>query len=270
MWDPANGLYGNGIVGIRANPQTKIAELVKYFAPSNADFLYKRDADINVTPTIFNYKGKEYLVGTSKECRFWLLDTANFGGADHRTSVYTSPHICNEMSTYDTGVWGALSNWTDAKGNVWVLSPSWGPMSSTYDTKGITQYGPVTHGAVYAFRVEERNGKPVLNHVWVSRDMEYADTPVVANGIVYGYGSGEDRHQSNPDVPYGMQISFPNRVMGKGHAVIYALDGETGKELWSSGDTITSWNHYSGLAVANGRIYIGTFDGMIYCFGLKK
>ena len=51
------------------------------------------------------------------------------------------------------------------------------------------------------------------------------------------------------------------------HAVLYALDGQTGKELWSSGDQITSWNHFSGLSVANGRVYIGTFDGMLYCFG---
>ena len=49
--------------------------------------------------------------------------------------------------------------------------------------------------------------------------------------------------------------------------MLYALDGQTGKELWSSGDQIASWNHFSGLSVANGRVYIGTFDGMLYCFG---
>jgi outer membrane protein assembly factor BamB len=49
--------------------------------------------------------------------------------------------------------------------------------------------------------------------------------------------------------------------------VLYALDGETGDELWSSKDQITSWNHFSGLSIANGRVYIGTYDGMLYCFG---
>ena len=49
--------------------------------------------------------------------------------------------------------------------------------------------------------------------------------------------------------------------------MLYALDGRTGKELWSSGDQITSWNHFTGLSVANGRVYIGTYDGMLYCFG---
>jgi outer membrane protein assembly factor BamB len=48
--------------------------------------------------------------------------------------------------------------------------------------------------------------------------------------------------------------------------VLYALHGETGDVLWSSGDEITSWNHYSGISVANGRVYIGTYDGTVYCF----
>ena len=54
------------------------------------------------------------------------------------------------------------------------------------------------------------------------------------------------------------------------HATIYALDARTGKELWSSGDQITSFNHFSGLSVANGRVYIGTYDGTLYCFGVDS
>ena len=51
---------------------------------------------------------------------------------------------------------------------------------------------------------------------------------------------------------------------------LFLLDAQTGKELWNSGKQIDKWNHWSGLAVANGRIYINTFDGYLYCFGLKK
>ena len=51
---------------------------------------------------------------------------------------------------------------------------------------------------------------------------------------------------------------------------IHALDARTGKELWSSGDQITSWNHFSGLTVANGRAYVATFDGTLYCFGIPR
>ena len=44
---------------------------------------------------------------------------------------------------------------------------------------------------------------------------------------------------------------------------------ETGKELYSSGDQIKSFNHFTGLSVANGRVYITTYDSVLYCFGLR-
>jgi outer membrane protein assembly factor BamB len=54
------------------------------------------------------------------------------------------------------------------------------------------------------------------------------------------------------------------------HAVLYALDGATGDELSSSGESIDSWNHYGGLALSNGQIYVTTYDARVYAFGLKK
>ena len=52
--------------------------------------------------------------------------------------------------------------------------------------------------------------------------------------------------------------------------MLYALDARTGEELWSSGDQITSFNHFSGISMANGRVYIATYDGNVYCFGIKQ
>ena len=49
---------------------------------------------------------------------------------------------------------------------------------------------------------------------------------------------------------------------------MHVLDAMTGKELWSSGDQITSFNHFTSLSMANGRVYLGTFDGMLYSFGI--
>jgi outer membrane protein assembly factor BamB len=51
---------------------------------------------------------------------------------------------------------------------------------------------------------------------------------------------------------------------------MYALDAVTGKELWNSGDTIVATNHFSGMSAANGRAYLGTVDGILYCFGVAK
>ena len=74
-WDPENGIYGNGIVGVKQDPKTKSLQLVDYYGPSNAEWLVKRDLDMQVTPAIFNYKGKELMVDAGKECRLYLMDT---------------------------------------------------------------------------------------------------------------------------------------------------------------------------------------------------
>ena len=47
----------------------------------------------------------------------------------------------------------------------------------------------------------------------------------------------------------------------------YALDGTTGKELWNSGTTITSFARGGVLSGGVGQIYLTTHDGVIYAFG---
>ena len=130
----------------------------------------------------------------------------------------------------------------------------------------MTQKTPKTE--VVAFKVEEKAGKFTLTPAWVSRDMNHAEPPVIANGVVFAYGNGEDTDQAAFDIGLAYN-SAASRIKGSTHAVLYALDATTGKELWSSGDQITSWNHWSGLTVANGHVYISTFDGTQYCFGVK-
>jgi outer membrane protein assembly factor BamB len=124
----------------------------------------------------------------------------------------------------------------------------------------------VQHGAIVAFKVEEKNGKFQLAPAWISRDMDQAEPPVIANGIVFAYGSGENTRQAYPDI--GLADFSPLRIKASKTAVLYALDAETGKELYSSGDQITSFVHFGALSVANGRVYLGTFDSTLYCFGL--
>lgn len=266
-WDPEHGLYGNGIIGVQQNPQTKALELVDYFGPSNAEWLVKRDLDMQVTPAIFTYKGKEYMVDAGKECRMYLMDTQSIGGDDHRTPLYRSPLLCNEDVNFaSAGIWGSLATWEDSKGTRWVLTPIWGKKHSQFHAP--IEHGAVKDGAIVAFKVEEQNGKATLVPAWISRDMNRAEPPVIANGIVFAYGNGEDTEQAYPDV--GLDDVADKRIPGSTRAVLYALDAQTGKELWNSGDQIAKWNHWTGLSIANGRVYIGTYDSILYCFGIKK
>ena len=265
-WDPERGIYGNGIIGVRQNPTTKALELTDYFAPSNAEWLFKRDLDMQVTPAIFVYKTRELMVAAGKECRVYLMDTESIGGDDHRTPLYRTPLLCNEGVNFaSAGIWGAMASWVDASGTRWILAPFWGPKHSLF--KAPVEHGEVKEGAIAAFKLEERDGGLQLTPAWISRDMNRAEPPVVANGVVFAYGSGESTAQATPEL--GLRANQSEiRIKNSTHAVLYALDGQSGDELWSSGSEITSWNHWAGLSVANGRVYIGTFDGTLYSFGV--
>jgi outer membrane protein assembly factor BamB len=262
---PAQQIYGQAFIGVKQNPETKALELKDWYAPVDAYWMRKRDLDFNTSSPVFDYKGKEYIVSASKECRIWLMDTSALGGEDHRTPAHRTPLICNEEVNFTMGIWGALATWQDAKGTRWVLAPFWGPKHTRFEAP--IEHGQVVYGAVAAFKVvdDAQTGKPTLIPAWISRDMYMADPPISANGVVYAYGSGESTTQrwAEPGHVGGSQ----GRILESTHAVLYALDGETGDELWSSKDQITSWNHFSGLSLANGRVYIGTYDGTLYCFG---
>ena len=70
--------------------------------------------------------------------------------------------------------------------------------------------------------------------------------PMILNGVVFAVSGGGERGEP---------------------AVLYALDGVTGKELWSSGKTITSFVRGGGLSAGGSQVYLGTHDGTMYAFG---
>jgi len=48
--------------------------------------------------------------------------------------------------------------------------------------------------------------------------------------------------------------------------LVYALDGATGQELWSSGATIPT-SVRAGLSAGGSQVYVATADGTLYSFG---
>jgi len=265
-YDAKAGLLSTSVQAYTFSNDT--LKLKDYYTPKNWDWLRKRDLDPNNTPTIFNYKGRELLAASGKECRVYLLDPRSPGGADHQTPLYKTPLFCNEEVDFqDAGSWGALSTWEDPSGTRWVLAPFWGPVHSQMKFP-ITNTPAAQEGGVAAFKVEDKDGQPALTPAWVSRDMHRGEPVMIVNGIVFGYGSGEETKQSWPDI--GLQFDSTIRAAKGTHATIYALDAETGKELWTSGDQMHMWNHFSGITVVNGRVYLGTYDGTLYCFGVTQ
>jgi outer membrane protein assembly factor BamB len=113
--------------------------------------------------------------------------------------------------------------------------------------------------------MELKEDKPSLTPAWNSLDMNLPTPAVIANGIVYALSDGDYGVQFDNN---GNLLTVDERKAKTGHAILYALDAQTGKVLFSSGDTIKGFSHFSGFAVAGGRIYVGTYDGTLYAFGL--
>jgi len=238
--------------------------LKDYYTPTNHAWLTKRDLDMNTTPVVFPYQGRDVLVGSGKEGRYFLVDSKSLGGADHLTPLYRTPLVSNKNVNFQTeGTWGSFASWEDKDGTRWVLAPIGGPAIVDFPIS----YGPTPNGGVIALKLTDTGGKMELAPAWLSRDMMSAEPPVVANGVVFVLAAGEFTAQAN-DVEGGL-FSWQERVQRSIPAKLYALDAITGKELYSSGDQIRSFLHQAGVAVVDGRVIFGTFDGTIYCFGLE-
>jgi hypothetical protein len=183
---------------------------------------------------------EKYLIAVAnKDGRLYLLDSNELGGADHKTPLASAHYATSGADA------GALATYEDATGTRWVLVGATGSLNAA--TRFPVTNGTVTGGAIAAFKVVDQNGKPTLQPGWVSRDIAAPLPPIVVNGIVFAVASGA----------------------GSKPAVLYALDGETGKELFNSGSTITtSAMRTGGLAASAGQLYIAGADSTVYAFGI--
>jgi len=263
VYDPPSGKFSDTILGL--TPDLKLGG---YYTPSNREWITRKDLDMgNVTPVVFPLDGKEYLIGGGKEGRLYMLDIAALGGDDHRTPLLRTELILNEDVAYAAqGFWGSFATWEDAQSVRWLFAPAWGPPHSKARPFPLNN-GAAPHGSIMAFHVAVTNGAPEISPAWISRDLNVPEPPIIANGVVFALSSGEDVRQSDAA---GHGMNTKERLAGSTHATLYAFDSETGKELFSSGDTITSFTHFGGIAISNGRVFVTTYDGTVYAFGLKS
>ncbi len=66
------------------------------------------------------------------------------------------------------------------------------------------------------------------------------------------------------------QNSAKFRATPVSNLVLYALDAQTGKQLYSSEKIIPGWTHFSEPVVAAGKVFVVTWDAHVYAFGLRK
>jgi outer membrane protein assembly factor BamB len=263
-FDPAAGKYSNSFVGISSRDLT----LVDYYSPENQAWIDKKDLDMgNMSPILFPFQNWTLVAGAGKEGVIYLLDAKKLGGDDHRTPLYRSPLFANTGQNFQAhGFWGAMATFESADKSRWLFAPALGPPSEKIQFP--KSYGAAPNGSMMAFKVEFKDNKPVLTPAWVSRDMAEPEPPTVANGIVFALESGDNATQ----VDSGGRIltSAERYTTPKGNATLHALDAETGKELYSSGSVMKSFTHFGAPVISGGRVYVSTYDGTIYAFGLGQ
>jgi len=259
MFDPIAGDYSNSVVAASLPD----LNLVDYFLPPNWLYLRKKDFDLgSASPVYFGWKDRDLVAHGAKEGVIYLLDADRLGGGDKQTTLYTSPRLGNDRAECcaGLGIWGGLSTARDTSGETWLYVPMGGPPASTGLTFPVTN-GDTPHGSVMAFKVmaDAETHKPVLKPAWISGDFDLPDAVVIANGVVFALSTGENAVQKGGEA---------RRLQGPTHpAVLKALDAWTGKELYNNTE-ITSWVHFTGIAVSNGKVFAVDHDSNVYCFGL--
>jgi outer membrane protein assembly factor BamB len=279
VWDPPKGLWGQTL--LRLAPKT--LTVMDYFTPSNLDEINAKDLDYGSGGTVaFTYRNRQLVLSAGKEGTVYLLDAQSLGGSDHRTPLFSIKTGNDEMSYASMGVWGAPATFVNARNERWVYLPMWGPPSKT--AKFGKVHGEAPDGNIQAFQVVLEGDKPVLIPKWVSRNLAVPDSPVIANGVIYAISTGENTLQRHTDPRYHAIYQRPNepplpktgtltaaeRGQNTTHTILYALDAETGDELYSSKDVIDDWTHLSSVTVADGNVYVTTRKTNVYAFGLKK
>jgi outer membrane protein assembly factor BamB len=276
--NPGSGIYGDMILAVRPHAWG----LNDSFTPTHWRYINARDLDIGSGGVLLFGFGKRNLVATaSKESVIYLLDADNLGGVDHMTSLYQSPRLGNDTQDFQAqGVWGNLATTQNAKGERWLYTPMWGAIGKTTPKFPMTN-GDAPDGSIMAFTVVDNAGKPSLQPQWISRDLNLAAPPVVANGVVYALQTAESAVQVpksvfNPDGSrkpgWTPEQGANNRIVVP-HATmtLFALDADTGKELWSSGKAMdTNTVHFTQPVVALGRLFVVDHAGHLWAFGLKR
>lgn len=184
-------------------------------------------------PSVFAWQGKDLIAAATGDGRLNIFDSQALDKPLSKSRSFSSPDHAIQ----------AFATWVDPAGERWILSPAGGAVALAGFR---STNGAVTDGAIVAWKVVDKAGAPGLEPGWVSANMISPKTPIVVNGVVFAAAGG--------------RAGGPN-------AKLSALDAVTGKEVWSSGNTIHSHVTTGGLSAGGSRVYISTHDGVQYAFG---
>ncbi len=264
---------GSGAANGAAHPNSVLAldaktlELKDYYTPSGGEATAK--ADINVSPVVFSYKGKDCVAAFVAGGRLALLDAESLGGSNHHTPLAITPALSKNGGV---GAWGRLGTAEDATGTRFIYVSVNGPFPA--DLKFPAGNGATPNGAVVAYKVEENGDKASLAPAWVSPDvMNPSPASVVMNTppeTFAGFGGAAAAPAETPAVkPGGIVFVLAEGEPGKSHARLYGFDAETGALIYSSADEIASAANQASISISGGHVLFVTADNTLYAFGVQ-
>jgi outer membrane protein assembly factor BamB len=269
-WDsfgylPSGGRYNNveSILGL-----SNVKSMAQEFKFDTGGYVNSSPAVANGTVYFGSYDGNVYAIDAGTGALIWQFSSP-------QSYFYSSPAVANGIVYIGGGdnYMHAIDASTGV--SIWEFQILHSAIvSSPVVVNGIVYFGS-TDSSIYALNAATGalewqfvTGKSVLS------------SPAVANGIVY-IGSedgnlyalsastgtaiwtlptGNALGDSSPAVS-GNVVYFG--AFGNPEGILYALDASTGAILWQS---MTSSSIDSTPAVANGLVYITSYDGYVYAF----
>ena len=233
------------------------------------------DMSGSASPVVFNFAGKTLVAVSQKEAVLRILDANNLGGQNHMTPLWQSSKLGNDEKTGTDpgrGVWGAIATY-ETNGRRFLYLPLLGHPSKDAPVFPVTN-GPREDGSIMAFEVMNDAGK-------ISRR---AALDLHRHGHARSAGGGEWRglcavHRRPGDAERRASPAIRACPMTSARCCApprsatwrsMPMTRESGKQLWSSGKTLTDWVHFSEPVVALGKIFVVTHDAHVVAFGLKK
>jgi hypothetical protein len=121
-----------------------------------------------------------------------------------------------------------------------------GALTTWTDSASLRWVAVSTANGIATFKLAEQDGKPVFQPGWTSAAIAAPLAPLVVNGVLFTASSGT---KAAPGVVYG-------------------FDAGGGKQLWTSGRTVTTTIKGS-LSAGGGTLFVPGSDSTLYAFGFE-
>jgi hypothetical protein len=216
-------------------------EIVDYFSPSNRDLLDENDVDFGSSGPIL-IPGTPYGVSGGKDGKLFLFDTANLGQFNPDR---------NQVVQW----WQATYSLLDGAGGFFA--------GNVFYDSTLYVWGRMDAVKAFAFRQSSFDTNPISQGTFSIPD-GYSNEPAMslsANGTTRGTAilwAAYSRPGYSDGPPY--------------QGILRAFDAsDLSRELWNSEqqcDISGSWAKWAAPTIANGKVYLATFDNVINVYGL--